>query len=50
MQQLTEKLKYYNELLEKYGKYIWLKSKKANVDTVYKTDKDVIQDISYGNF
>lgn len=47
MQQLTEKLKYYNELLEKYGKYIWLKSKKANVDTAYKTDKDVIQDISY---
>lgn len=47
MQQLTEKLKYYNELLERYGKYIWLKSKRANVDTPYKTDKDVIQDIFY---
>ena len=47
MQQLTEKLKYYNELLERYGKYIWLKSKRANVDTPYKTDKDIVQDISY---
>ena len=47
MQQLNEKLEYYNELLERYGKYIWLKSKRANVDTPYKTDKDVIQDIFY---
>ena len=47
MQQRNEKLKYYNELLERYGKYIWLKSKRANVDTPYKTDKDVIQDIFY---
>lgn len=47
MQQRNEKLKYYNELLERYGKYIWLKSKRANVDTPYKTDKDIVQDISY---
>ncbi|MBO7201777.1 MAG: sigma-70 family RNA polymerase sigma factor [Bacteroidales bacterium] len=42
--QANEKLKYYKYLLDRYGKFIWRKSRKASVDICF--CDDIVQEVS----